>query len=478
MTWPAVLAWILIFAGMVPRSPLFLLYLFFGFGAFGSLNLLGEGGGVNVLPQASCAVFLVCKILLSESQLSRALDIAIDPGKLGLLFAYTVFVLFSAYVMPRFFAHMVVVVDLNSLIPWPILLEPSTSNVSQSVYSALSFGIVLVFSLAGGNASFRRHYMQALLGGGLLLIATGLADMTMAAAGLADLLQPFRTANYTLLTSHEILGSKRIVGLMPEASGFGPPCVFAATSLALLRPCFENVRLHDYLVPLAIVGLLAMAALSESTTAYAGLVVFAAVFGANWLRRTLAPDAPERDGLKSEAIFVFTAALVLLGTVILMPHALDFAYDMIDSVLFKKSGSDSEIERSSWTRVAMQAFFATDGLGVGLGSARTSNWFAAVLSNTGVIGAAFLGWFFLRLYFLRYRGADPRKSEFLTALKLSLVPWFAMAWGSWPTADFGLGVASTLGMISSLTASGGMSSIRSGVTVSRQIRARSPPQST
>ena len=40
MTWPAVLSWILIFAGLLPRSPLFLLYLFFGFGTFGSLTLL------------------------------------------------------------------------------------------------------------------------------------------------------------------------------------------------------------------------------------------------------------------------------------------------------------------------------------------------------------------------------------------------------------------------------------------------------
>jgi hypothetical protein len=478
MTWPAVVVWISFFAGMVQRSPLFLLYLFFGLGAFGSLNLLGEGGSVNVLPQAGCAIFLVCKILLSKGQLSRAVDMAIDPSKLGLFSAFTCYGLFTAYVMPRFFAHMVQVNDLNSVIPWPILLAPSTSNLSQSVYLASSLGIALVFSLSGQNASFRRHYLQASLVGGLLLIATGLADMTLAAAGLEELLKPFRTANYSLLTDQVIMGSKRVVGLMPEPSSYGPPCLLAAASLTFLRPCFENKVLRDYLVPLTVAGLLAMAWLSASSTAYLGLAAFAAVFGVNWLRRTLSTDTPAQDGLKWEAIIVLAAALACLGAASLVPHAMDYIYDKLDVIIFKKSESSSYAERTEWTRVAMQAFFATDGLGVGLGSARTSNWFVAVLSNTGIFGTALLVCFILRLLFQRCRSADPRLIEFTTALKYSLLPWFVVSAASWPTADFGVGVASTLGLIASLTGTSRISSVRSGVTVAQQIRARSRPRST
>jgi hypothetical protein len=178
MTWPAVLSWTLIFAGLLSRSPLFC-SLFFGFGAFGSLTLLpSESGSVNLLPQAVCSIFLICKIVFSKGQLSRAVDMAIDPAKLGLFFAFTGYAVFSAYAMPRFFAHMVEVIDLNSVVaPWAIPLEPTSANVSQSVYATLSCGIALAFSLAGGNASFRRHYLQAILVGGLFFIATGLADM-------------------------------------------------------------------------------------------------------------------------------------------------------------------------------------------------------------------------------------------------------------------------------------------------------------
>jgi hypothetical protein len=42
MTWPAVVAWIIIVVGILPRSPIYLVYIFFGLGAFKSLSLLPE----------------------------------------------------------------------------------------------------------------------------------------------------------------------------------------------------------------------------------------------------------------------------------------------------------------------------------------------------------------------------------------------------------------------------------------------------
>jgi hypothetical protein len=49
MTWPAVVALILMFLAMLPRSPYFLLYLFFGLAPFGSLSMLGSHTGGLVL---------------------------------------------------------------------------------------------------------------------------------------------------------------------------------------------------------------------------------------------------------------------------------------------------------------------------------------------------------------------------------------------------------------------------------------------
>ena len=479
MTWPAVVAWALIFIGLMWRSPLFLFYLFFALGPFGTLNMLGAEGGFNLLPQSACGVFLVAKSLLARGQLARAIALAIDPKALGLLFAFTLYSLFTAYMMPRLFYHMTEVIELSlSTAHWPVPLEPTTQNLTQSIYLTLSFSIVLIFALGCRQTSFKFHCLNGVLVTGIFLVLTGLVDLVLSAAGLSDLLQPFRSASYALLTEDAVLGSKRVVGLMPEASGFAPPCVTTAALLTFLRPCYENPWWRNLFVPLVIAGLVAMAVLSTSSTGYAGLAIFAITFGVNWLRRSMNPLAPHRQGLNAEAAGAAFGACALFAIITLSPHALDYAYDMVDAILFKKSESDSYIERHYWTTTAINAFIATNGLGVGLGSARTSSWFAAVLSNTGIIGAALLGVFFLRLYILPCRSQDPAIREFVTALKLGLIPWFFMAWGSWPSPDFGVSVASILGLITGQLASSIPSTIVTGIPLVHQIGARGRPWAT
>jgi ABC-type Na+ efflux pump permease subunit len=50
MTWPAVVALILMFLAMLSRSPYFLLYLFFGLAPFGSLSMLAWRYGRGEYP--------------------------------------------------------------------------------------------------------------------------------------------------------------------------------------------------------------------------------------------------------------------------------------------------------------------------------------------------------------------------------------------------------------------------------------------
>jgi hypothetical protein len=470
MTWPSVVALVLMFLGLLPRSPYFLLYLFFALGPFESLSLLGEAGGATVLPQAACGVLLVSKLLLAKGQIPRAFDAAIDPGKLGFLFVFLLYGLFSAYVMPRLFANMMEIVEMNPENPGTSLLHPAAANFNQSVYMTLSVGTALAFALYGERANFRRHYIQALWVAGVVLIATGLADLLFAAAGLESLLEPFRNA-YAILAKAEVLGSKRVVGLTPEASAFGTMCVGAAANLVFLRPCYERAILRNVLVPLTSLGLLGMAVLSTSSAAYVGLVVFSLLFAANWVRRALSADVPSREGLKWEALIAVAAGLAVLAILALIPNMMDPVYAMLDEMIFKKSQTASYVERTMWSRLALNAFFSTYGLGVGLGSVRTSNWFVAILSSTGLIGGGLLGWFILRLFVLPCRSAEARTREMAAGLKFGLLPTFAMAALVGTTPDIGVINGAAMGVLTSLISINPATKLRFRSNIGSQLRA-------
>lgn len=444
MTWPAIVAWVLILGSTLMPGPVPLLYVFMGLGAFTSLNVL-PGETVTLVPQNCSAAFFICKILLTKDNLSRGFDAAIDFSKLGFLFAFLLYGLFAAFLMPRLFAHMVEVVPVNALMPIAPL-GPNGSNITQSGLTVLSVGTVLAFTLAGGNESFRRHFLLASLLGGVVLFLTGIADMVVP----RSLLEPFRNA-YAVSVATQQAGITRVVGLTPEASGFGPPCIIAASLLTFLRPCFENAILRIYAVPLTIIALLVMGALSVSSTALVGIPVFAVAFALNWLRRALSSSAPTRGALKTEAIVVFVGMFAALTAILLNSHIFDSIYDVIDVAVFRKSETDSYYERMQSSKIAIHAFFATGGLGIGLGSTRTSNWFAAVLGSTGVAGTVFLGAFFLRLFILPCRSKDALTKEFVSALRFSLLPTLLMMAVSWPAADFGVALAPVLGLIASLT---------------------------
>jgi hypothetical protein len=219
-----------------------------------------------------------------------------------------------------------------------------------------------------------------------------------------------------------------------------------------------------------------MAVGSLSSTAYGGLGVFGAAYAANWLRRALSPDAPAREALKWEAIAVVAAVVILLAVVALAPDLMKPIYERLDALIFKKSETTSFDDRTRCTNTPLNAFFATDGLGVGFGSVMTSNWFVAILSSTGIFGAVLLFIFILRLYILRCRNADPRTREFAMGLKFALVKYFAMQAALTP--DIGVPAASAMGLLASLTSTDEKSSLGRVAAGGWPIRARNRPSSS
>jgi hypothetical protein len=81
-------------------------------------------------------------------------------------------------------------------------------------------------------------------------------------------------------------------------------------------------------------------------------------------------------------------------------------------MVFNKLGSQSAAERFMWNRQNMANFTDTFGVGVGLGSSRSSSWLLALVSQVGVIGSALFGLFlFLVLATPRPRQVDSGEQD-------------------------------------------------------------------
>ncbi len=136
-----------------------------------------------------------------------------------------------------------------------------------------------------------------------------------------------------------------------------------------------------------------MTLMSTSSTGYVGLGVLATAYSANLLWRLNSPNPASRRGIISELAVLAILAIAVVGVLIVDSTLFDPLTDMVNVLIFQKKESGSYIERSGWTRYAWEAFLATGGWGVGVGSARASNWYYSVLSNTGLWARLFCRYF-------------------------------------------------------------------------------------
>ena len=159
---------------------------------------------------------------------------------------------------------------------------------------------------------------------------------------------------------------------------------------------------------------------------------------------------------------------------VLIAHAdlLNPLLNVIDEQIFNKPLTASFYERSHWNTTAWDAVASTWGLGIGFGSTRTSNWFAAVISNAGLIGAAFMGIFLVQTFARRRFRVTPLSAELLSALKLSLVPALVMVGVDSPGPDFGLWMGVVFGAITGIAALRPVRSSIGHVAADRPITAR------
>ncbi|MFV0295166.1 MAG: hypothetical protein ACK5JT_03495 [Hyphomicrobiaceae bacterium] len=390
-----------------------LMSLAFGATAFATLPALGGSSPLiyTIFALALGVVFVRRRDFVPE--LARLFRINPIGWAIVLIIVYA---LMGAIILPRLFAGAttVYVVERGATGTAgvvPVRLAPGTYNVSQAAYFALaaaSYFTVLSVAIAPGGL---RRLRIAIFAWAIMIAATGYIDLIGKLAGLGDILEPIRTASYTMLTGEDntISGLPRISGAFSEASGFSAVSVPAAAfALSYWRVLRTPLVLFLFLL------LLVLVLLSTSTTAYVTLVICTAWLCLAAIIRLLLARI---DG--ADLVLIGLALLVVAvvtGIYLYDPNVFSPFLQMLDEMLIHKSTSSSAIERGEWNEQGLRAFLDTFGGGVGIGSTRTSSWAVAVVAQLGVLGALALAGILVVLVNGAGRVSVTRESRPLLAL--------------------------------------------------------------
>jgi hypothetical protein len=129
--------------------------------------------------------------------------------------------------------------------------------------------------------------------------------------------------------------------------------------------------------------MLLLVLLSTSSTAYVGLAGLAPFAGL-----MIARSAVEGRLKKTDIILVVCTLLILaavLATYLYDPRLFIPFTNLIDDMVFDKATSDSGQERAYWNMRSLQNVADTYGLGIGMGSSRSSSLPVSILSQLGLI---------------------------------------------------------------------------------------------
>jgi hypothetical protein len=365
------------------RATFFTLVVMSLFGAAAAMVI----GGSNIQPAHLFLAFTLVSVVTQQKQAGAALK-AISFGQPGFwLLCLVVIALTSAFFMPRLLAGSTQIIPLGvssyantgSTVP----LGPVSSNFTQSVYIVADLAcFAITVGMASSEAGFRT-VCAAVLAYAVGNALFAFLDVATYATGTQGLLSLMRNAKYTLHVEDEVSGLKRIVGSYPEASAFARATLgtfaFAGTlALSGFRPAWTGL--------LALVSLV-LVILSTSSTGLAGTPLVLIILYLTALMR-----GGFNLGKPLSSVIVLCGPILIVAlilAVLLDDAASEAVHSYVDLLIFNKSDTGSGIERNAWNAAALQNLFDSLGLGVGLGTVRTSSFPIALLSNVGVPGSIF-----------------------------------------------------------------------------------------
>lgn len=401
--------------------------------AFGALAALPPALTMGVtITAANLGFGLLILRSLFTMRVNAFLAIMLPLNKCGLLTLFMLQAMLCTAIFPWIFEGQTIVYPLRGSgdVLYTVPLAPSMSNITQLLYLLESYLLTIVIAARCQTTAFRQVIKRAIYCLLLILAITAAFDIL----GLNYILDIFRNASYSLVGETNIGLTKRVIGAMPEASSFGSLTASLFAILLLMRRNFGM----NYKWILATFGSLLLACLSTSSTAYAILAAAGGAFALQTLIRVFVSGRIEQERSAAEIIVIFVLAILAAEAIISAPEFRERVSYLLNALVFEKASTSSFEERTRWSNTAFEAFRDSHWLGIGVGSARTSNGLINILASTGLLGALFFAAFNLSLLFYRRRNAG--FSEDYSAF-FALMPLFVGFALSSPTADFGSIVA-------------------------------------
>ena len=328
-----------------------------------------------------CIVLRLLMLTFGPTKLSNLLPRRENPMRatVCVLLAFWLWCFSSAFIMPHLFAGTPVSIPRGGGDEEFAPLRWNLSNLAQAGYLTLNVGTVVYALNVVRTHRQVEQLMKALYLGVFIVVAIGFAQF-VAAQGGWDF--PYETFNnnpgYAQGFDQDVGLVRRINSTFTEPSYAGS--YLAAITCGLLASFLRGRRSIGWF--LALLGVTVTLFFTTSTTGFAALAI-----GVSVLLVYFNPFREHEHGRKSS----FLGWGVILGVFGVVGSVLLFTPDLLDAVL--TTTVEKGESYSFWLRLAneihsIELLPETYGLGVGLGSNRSSGLIPTILSSVGIIGAA------------------------------------------------------------------------------------------
>jgi hypothetical protein len=387
------------------------------FAAASAINLPAVGGS-TVTPAHLALGFVIIRLLM-DRQLSLQAWLEASEENLFLI-GFVAYSAVTAFILPRMFQGELQLIPLRDTVNGHVLgpqpLKLSNQNLTTAVYLVGTALIALCAGLVARRRDASAKIVATLLAVGWLHVAFGVLDLALTAVGQQGMLNVFRNGSYAQL-NQEVSGLRRISGVDAETSAYSQ---YGIVFLVFASELWLRGVMPRRSGPLSL-AMLFLLAITTSSSAYIGLGAYALLLAG---RIAFVPGGSKPALILSIAAVGLTAVAALLAIAAFEPGAMTKLVTVVTDMTINKQASLSGRQRALAAAQGLRAFTATNGLGVGAGSFRSSSLFTAVIGSTGVIGSLFLAIYVAQM-------AKPlRRSTYLAAVDGARGAGVAAGWAA------------------------------------------------